>query len=374
MPRVLFVSKPIAAPFHDGTKCLVRDVSRSLTRYDAVVMGTRAGVPDDVLDSHVGVASVYADSGAFAPALAANARAAAWLVLRARADVWHFVFAPNPRTSTVARVALALRRVPSLQTVASPPQQFSHADFFGKVVVAQSTWTRDRILQTFAEARREPPRLEVIPPPVAELAPPSRYAVDRVRAALTLPDGVPVFVYPGDLEVSRGASRVAAAVPEIVRQLENAVVVFACRHKTPAAAGVEAELRARLDPRSVRFTREVNLPALLSTSTAVLFPVDDLRGKVDLPISLLEAMSLGVPVVTVKTGPLADLDGVLWVDGDDPAELARAAIAAAGGASGNGGAVRARVIAEARNVVVKRFDSAVVAAAYERLYDSLLGG
>ena len=42
--------------------------------------------------------------------------------------------------------------------------------------------------------------------------------------------------------------------------------------------------RSRLPARSVRFAGEVDLPALLSLSTGVLFPVDDLYGKIDLPI------------------------------------------------------------------------------------------
>ena len=41
MPRVLFVSKPIAPPFHDGTKCLVRDVASELRDFSPVVMTTK---------------------------------------------------------------------------------------------------------------------------------------------------------------------------------------------------------------------------------------------------------------------------------------------------------------------------------------------
>src|SRR6478609_5728292 len=115
MPRVLFVSKPIAPPFHDGTKCLVRDVAAQLRAVTPVVLTTREGLP--LLPSGVTGRAVYGNGGAFAPALADNARAALALLTGPRDDLWHFVFAPNVRTGQVARALRALRRLPIVQTV-----------------------------------------------------------------------------------------------------------------------------------------------------------------------------------------------------------------------------------------------------------------
>ncbi|HEY6078991.1 MAG TPA: hypothetical protein VIW29_09325, partial [Polyangiaceae bacterium] len=119
LQRVLFVSKPIAAPFHDGTKCLVRDVASALTRFEAVVLTTAEGMP--LLPQGVKGRVAYAGAGAFTPALAENARAAL-SVLRSREELWHFVFAPNARTGLVARSLRRLRRVPVVQTLASAPR------------------------------------------------------------------------------------------------------------------------------------------------------------------------------------------------------------------------------------------------------------
>jgi len=101
----------------------------------------------------------------------------------------------------------------------------------------------------------------------------------------------------------------------------------------------------------------------------VLFPVDDLYGKVDLPISLLEAMRLGVPVVTLDSGPLADLREAVQVPAGDAEALAASAARLV-----TDRVHRDAVVAAGRRAVAARYDAGVVAAAYERVYDEVLNG
>ncbi|HVW24197.1 MAG TPA: glycosyltransferase family 4 protein [Polyangiaceae bacterium] len=372
--RVLFVSKPIGPPFYDGTKCLVRDVALNLTRYESVVMVppgvTSLGYPPRAGNPGVSAARVYAGAGSYAPALADNARAAAFLAFGARASLFHFVFAPNARSSAVGRATSALRRVKVVQTVASAPRAFSANLFFGDAVVVQSNWAATRVVRAFdAEGRERVPLLRVVPPPVGPMRRRLPAELEAIARQLSLPHGAPVFVYPGDLEVSSGAETVARAVAPIARALPSAVVVFACRPKTPEAPRIEAVLRARLDGRAVRFVREIDLPALLALASCVLFPVDDLYGKVDLPISLLEAMRLGVPVVALDSGPLADLREAVQVPAGDADALAQCAVRLV-----KEPRFRDAVVDAGRRAVTERYDAPVVAAAYERVYDEVLNG
>lgn len=368
-PRILFVSKPIAPPFHDGTKCLVRDVASNLERAVPIVMSAR-GAPSLAggTGTRIERVDVYQSSGAFTPSFGQNARAAAWLLTRSRADVWHFVFAPNPRTSLMGRWLSAIRRVPVVQTIASPPRDFDgvRSLVFGDVVVAQSRWTRDRLseaLEAQGVAPRDRPRIAVIPPPVGPVGERSSDQRARARAELGIGPDAPLFVYPGDLETSAGAQTVAGISRDLARELPGAVTVFAYRNKSPAAPEIARRLAAGLDPTSTRFTDSPgDLLALMSAATAVLFPVDDLWGKVDLPIVLLEAMKLGVPVIAIDHGPLADLVGVKKVPHRDPDALRRAAMAMA-----NDPEARTAVV-EQQLAGVESSEAPRVARAYEGLY------
>jgi phosphatidylinositol alpha-1,6-mannosyltransferase len=365
--RVLFVSKPIAPPFHDGTKCLVRDVASQLTAFAPVVMTTRAALGQ--LPPGVTGRAVYGAGGSFAPPLADNARAALSL-LTAREDLWHFVFAPNPRTGQVARTLRALRRVPIVQTVASPPRRFEGLSqlLFGDAIVVQSRATEASLIAASRSENFALSPISVIPPPVPELTAPDAAALERARTELGLAPGTRLVLYPGDLEVSSGAEVTRELVEPLVRRFPDVVVVFAYRNKTPAAAGRAAQLRQALaGKRAIISDRVSNMHALLAASEIVIFPVDDLWGKVDQPIVLLEALALGVPCAVLDQGPLKDVTGSTKVATIDVAEWLAAISALLESAE-----LRARHVSAGRAAASSVYASGVVARAYEAIYLEVL--
>jgi glycosyltransferase involved in cell wall biosynthesis len=367
-PSVLFVSKPIAPPFHDGSKCLVRDVARNLTRLDPIVMSI-PGAPELVAAAGaraVRAVSAYGVAGGFTPAFSANLRAAAWLLLGSRASVWHFVFAPNPRTSGAGRFLRRLRGVPVVQTIASPPRSFADPQklFFGDVLVAQSLWTRSAVEASYQGSGLRAPRIAVIPPPVPDLVAPSAEETAAVRASLQLTPEQRYVIYPGDLETSSGAQATAALAERLSSLLPDVVTVFAYRRKTANAVDVAQRLAARLPRAQTRFVENApNILALLAGASAVVFPVDDLWGKVDLPIVLLEAMALGVPVVALDQGPLRDLSGVVKVPNLGADRWARDVSGVLLDAR-----AAASVVAAQRAELDDRHRAPIVARAYEDLY------
>lgn len=367
-PRVLFVSKPIAPPWNDGSKNLVRDVASRLERARPTVMTTPDG---PVIGPRVVSEEIYRDAGRFAPAMTANARVAMRLAAGDPHDVWHFVFAPNPLSSSVALVTSRARRALGwggvvVQTIASAPASFDGVQrwIFGDAVVALSEHTRARLLGAGVNGRR----LRVIPPCARA---PRRVAPELVRARLGL-DAGPLVLYPGDYEVSRGAETVAAAVPAILGAFPDATVVFACRKKTSAASdaqrAVEQAIARTGHAARTRHLGEVSdMAELLSIASIVAFPVDDLYGKVDLPLVLLEAMALGVPLVVARGGPLETLSFAPSVDPGDGNALADEVIALLMNRK-----AAAQLGAEGQRAYEARYTPEAVAGAYDDLYEELL--
>ena len=301
MRSVLFVSKPVVPPWNDGSKNLVRDVASNLTKVSPIVLtdGRASSLPPSVRCD-----DVYVTSGAFTPALEANARVFGRLILGERASAWHFVFAPNPASSYAARAARSIGRMrgPVFQTIASAPKSFDRVSrlLFGGVVIALSEHTRRRLREAGVATR-----IEEIPPCAALTITPRR---DEARKALALSPSDTIALYPGDYEVSTGARTVAKACAALAR--EGVRTVFACRAKTMRAGSARTEVEALhrgVVPEPLHLGEVPNMSTWIAAADVILFPVDELYGKVDLPLVLIEALALGKPVVVADDGPLPEL-------------------------------------------------------------------
>jgi len=324
-PKVLFVSKAVVPPWNDGSKNLVRDIAANLAHARPTVMTTADA---DSIGPNVTNEAIYQGKSRFSPALTENARVLSRLLQKDTHDAWAFAFAPNPRTSFVARGAIMAARARGfrgkiVQIVASSPRDFTGVSrlLFGDVVIALSEFTRGRLLG--AGVTRD---VRVIPPCARPLRVPSLEEIRRVREYYKLGDG-PVILYPGDYEVSTGAGTVAAAVRHIKSMSPDARVLFACREKTPRSVETRAKLEAELILAGLSdMTRhEGNVPdmaPLVHAADIIAFPVDDLYGKVDIPLVLLEAMAARKPIIVCRGGPLGMLNHAPAVEPEDADALA----------------------------------------------------
>jgi phosphatidylinositol alpha-1,6-mannosyltransferase len=261
----------------------------------------------------------------------------------------------------------AVRRLPIVQTVASPPRQFAKLTqlVFGDELVVQSRATADGLARAARAEGFALPPVTVVPPPVPSLLRvPSPDSVARARADLDLGPHDRIVLYPGDLEVSSGAEVTRSLVEPLLQIMPDAVVVFAYRNKTAAAAGKAAHLRQVLQTPRVRITDRVSsMHALLAASSIVIFPVDDLWGKVDQPIVLLEALALGVPCAVLDQGPLRDVEGAAKIATIDARAWLDVISALASPTP-----ARARAIAAGHAAAASVYASGVVARAYEAIY------
>lgn len=367
MARVLLVTKPLAEPWNDSGKNLARDVARAMTRYERVVLTTARGRAEWSAIQGVHAEAVYGDAGGFAPRLAQNLRVLGRLLVGSRPDLLHFFFAPNVRTSSAARWVAKVRRTPCVQTVASAPRSFEQANrlFFGDTVVVLSRATEDATIRAGvspARLRRVPACVE--PLPVA--TPDDRKAA---RLALALPEAAPIVLYPGDLEMGGGAQRMVRALRDLP---DGVVLVLACRPKTARAHEALEAIERDCVVHGIRarvriFGDTPRIHDLLRAADVVALPATDLYAKMDQPLVLLEAMSLGRPVIVARHTPaeeLADDDSAVAI-GDDASLIS--ALTRLLEPDEN-----TRIGARAAQLVRVRHSPAAVARAYESAYDELL--
>jgi len=369
-PRVLLVSKPIAPPWNDSSKNLVRDLAVSMRRYSPILLSKPGFQPDH---EGVDVDAIYSANraGRFAPALIDNARVMVHLLTRKKVDLWHFFFAPNPRTSRFARAASRLRGVQTIQTICSAPSPEVDIKslLFADRTVVLSKQTEQRLLESGVNSKcvtRIPPAVKA-PPLLSERQ--NKKARERFR----LPYDRLLMVYPGDLEFSRGAEKAVYALFDLPRAID-AHLAIACRAKTSMAHHKERQLKERIHELglddSVTWVGETDaIHALLGIADLVLLPSETLYAKMDLPLVLIEAMALQRSVLVLKgtaAAELAEDRSALAVDPDRESVSEAVRYLLSNGDERRGMGERAGLL------IKERFEPRAVAEAYEDVYDQVL--
>jgi phosphatidylinositol alpha-1,6-mannosyltransferase len=363
MATVLLVSKPVEPPWNDSSKNLVRDLVLGMQRHDALAFG-REGGDRELGRAHLEPLHPAAGGGHFAPGLSEQLRVLRRLSFGRRADLWHFFFAPNPKTSSVARVTSRLRNVRSVQTVCSVPRDDVDPKrvLFADRVVVLSHFTAER----FARAGLGSDRIVRIPPAAPPLVPLDPERRRKTRLSLGLDPDAPVVLYPGDLEFGSGARFTVEAhaklserdaardgVPRENRESSRR------RRRAPSTHDAARNERARDVPR-----RDGEDPRRVGAADVVSLPSDVAYAKMDYPLVLLEAMALARPVVVASGTPAAEL-----AEGGAARAVAPDvdAVAEALGALVSDAAYREELGARARETVLADTTAHRMARAYEAL-------
>jgi Glycosyl transferases group 1 len=369
MVDVLLVSKPIVPPWHDSSKNLVRDLATNMQRHTPWLM-SQPGASLDMPRARVEALYPLRTSG-FAPGLQDNARVLRRLMFGKRVGLWHFFFAPNPKTSTVGAIAARVRGMRTVQTVCSAPRQDVDPQrvLFSDRVVVLSRHTERR----FLDAGIAPERLRLIRPSIAPLSVPSDERRRALRADLGWSDSRPVVVYAGDLEFGCGADLAIEGHRGLAASLD-AQLVMACRAKTPQAKEREKVLRSKVvaQGQGERVTWLGETPRIhdiLAAADVVTLPTDTLYAKMDMPLVLVEAMAMGRAVIVGEGTPAVELtEGGAAVAVPTRAE----AVVEATQRLLEDPAARDALGARAHVAATERYGAPRMAVEYEKLYDDLV--
>lgn len=298
MPSPWFlVSKPLRAPFRDGSTVLIRDlvthtpIDRPLVYLGDPAHPLRPG--DRVLD--------HAAMG-YSPGLLAKLRVLLAMLHPARRKLpVHLCFTPNPITSRAVALLRSLqpRRllVQSLMS-AHGCEQWTRLLRPLDAIVVLSDHTAGRLLSAGVPSEK----IHRIYPAVATVPvdPPQQVAARRR------------LLYAGDLDPTIAARLIAVGHALTTPSLSDWTLTIACRpkaeHDAEARAQIQQQLAPQLHTNQVTLQAEVaDMDALLRSASLQLYAADHVRRKVDLPLVLLEGMARGVPVLVVDADPVREL-------------------------------------------------------------------
>lgn len=299
------VSKPVAPPWNDSSKNLVKDLALAGQGFNYRVL-----TPQDEPLAGEGITSegIYPNGGDHTPALRQNFRVLRRLLRKDEASLTHFFFAPNAKTSAAARVTLFVRPRLTVQTICSAPKNFDQIPqlLFAQRIITLSQHTR----RSLVDAGIDGARIHTIAPGIQMPAKPNPERRSALRRKFDLPARHRIVIFPGDYQFSSAAQTVAQATPLLMDT--PTTVVFACRIKQEASRLIEKEIDENLRQAGVRSSVKMlnqvdDILDLLAACDVCVLPAESLYAKMDLPLVLIEALALGLPIVVANLPPLNEI-------------------------------------------------------------------
>ena len=260
--------------------------------------------------------------------LAALGPAAPWRVRRTRPDAVQYVPYSGLTRAALVRLRSLTSFVPrAVKSIAVLQATDDAREAPAGCAADIALFASDRLRRRHSAIARA----GVVVPPVVDAGRfrPASVARDEIRRSLGIGDGRPMVLHVGHLAPSRGLETLG----DVARD-GSASVTMVASTSTPADPEIDASLREA----GVNVVREYlpDIERYYQAADVYLFPVEKEHGSVEIPLSVLEAIACGTPVVTTPFGGLPELfdEGEALVYSDPPGIPAAVRRALENGAAG----------------------------------------
>lgn len=362
-PTCAMLSRAVGPPWVDGNLNSHLAMAASMHDFEFCWYGRSDWVPGP---SHF----VAAADAAGGWGVGQRVHFARW-VLRQKPDLFHVTFHARPVTASLLRSALG--RVPVVQTVQSAfrSEARMRRSLLGSNLIAVS----DRIGRELSTVTDRP--VDTIHPVVDATRLQPREPDEAVRIRHGLGEGRFVL-YSGNYYPGMGASEAMRVFAALAAEDPDLRFVMANRSgRSRAENRLEREVRdlavsLGLADRITFLGTIADFTDLLAQASILLFPATDLREqKLDIPLVLLEAMAMAVPIAVFAIEPLDEIGlsrvGVVSVPGDVVGLATQCSELLADEER------RREVGVSARSVAIERFSPDGGARKLRRVYERALG-
>ena len=298
-----------------------------------------------------------------------------WLIFHSHPRaVYHILNSPASLSSFILRLIVNRRGIVSIQTISSiAKRQLSSARFrmlyFADYLIAISDYAEQKLkMLGHVNVRRINVGIDtsVFAPVVTNHSAAYRWGIKL---------GAPIVLFAGEYARQGSVDLILKAIPRVVEMCPQAGFVFACRLKTRTDERKEKRVKdfvrkSGMEEHVLFLNTVDDMKELLNACTVFIFPVEDMVGKFDTPMVLLEAMAMEKPVIITDIPPLNEVfknDIGFLVPQNDVNALTNAIIE-----SLNADPRKSKQWGQnARKIVCDYYSIDRVALEYEKLYDEI---
>lgn len=290
-------------------------------------------------------------------------------------DITHYLFTPTKQNTSVIRHLAKPTRGKTIQTVATlrddlySPEELRKLLFADRLVVYTDLSRQKLERLGFRNVTRIYPGIDL-----------ERYHPQPKNPAILEQLGFVenqfIVIYPGEYVRLGATDMLTDAFIDFFGKHPDTDIrfAFACRVKNEADAKKKEAVRKRFADadvlKYVAFSDTISdMPALYNSSDLVIFPVENLRGKFDVPLIIIEAYACGKPVILSDLPQFREFtnhDICVTIPKDSGVKLIESVAYLKQNI-----AIREALGHEARAFVEQHFDLKNTAKQYEEIYASL---
>lgn len=303
-PSILMITIPIVPPWDNASKNRAYSIALNIRKHKIHLLTIKA----DLLPWRTGnivFENVYKTKYVFLQKFFLGLR-----LLRKdpHIKIYHFFFQPSFLSSLLFKYLLKIKRKKiSVQTVLNV---FGEGEDLGKylfadIILVSSEYMRAKLLnEGFKNVRKIDPGVDC-----ERFS--QRASSNGLRERLKI-GAAPTVLFSGEYIKMRGIDQLLQAVRLVRSRLESVKFIFACRIFNEEDLIRERDTKIKAKELgvsdSIIFLQTYNdMPELIGISDIIIFPALEMYDKMDIPMTLLEALAMEKPIIISDISPLNEI-------------------------------------------------------------------
>ena len=368
MKKILLITRPIAPPWDEASKNFAYYLAKSVDGFDFSLL-----TPKIISDFPEKISQIPIYSKNHLD-WSERLRLLKIAPMIKNFDIAHFMLTPNKLNTWAFKTFLTNKQTKTIQTIATLREDlFSDEDFkkiiFADLIITYSDYAKNKLEKIgFKNVVRIYPGIDI------ELFFPKPKDFSAMEI-FKIKQSDFVISYPGEYTRLGATDDIVSSLPELFAKIPNAKFVFANRIKNEKDARKKDEIIATLKEKGILekviFTDTFSdMPKIYNFSDIVIFPVQNMQGKFDVPLAVIEAMACAKPVIISNLPILQEFtsqENSIVINPKDSSQLNAAIVDLFENKE-----KCAKIGAVARNYVAENFDIQDVAKRYQEVYNNLL--
>ena len=305
LPKIFFATRPIGPPWDEASKNSVFQIAKNLKNFSGVLL-TYKDQEKLLSQTTIMELPIYPPNNTREVSLRQKTSFFLSLV-QSQASIYHFYFTPELHSSNILRIIKKFKKGRFIQTFSTPIENDHLISklAFGDAVVVQSDYSLERFKR---QGIQNVSRIylgvdtDVFKPGID---------TNPLKLKLNILKNEPVILYGGNYYLGCN-QELAETIFTLVKKNRKIKFILTCRISKSQDLKEKKHLQNILHREQVLdrvlFLEQVeNMAALIEMSDLHIFPARTMTKKADIPMVLLETLSMGKPIVITDIPPLNEI-------------------------------------------------------------------